>query len=128
MITVVAAVIERSDRRLLIGQRRRNDTSPLKWEFPGGKVRRGESPETALERELQEELGVMLVKSTEIGRVRLRGSPGSCQKSLEITIFWPRIANLLRSLLPDASSPQKSSKVLKKRAQARATPQTDSHS
>src|SRR5437660_9261716 len=63
MITVVAAVIERSDRRLLIGQRRRNDTSPLKWEFPGGKVRRGESPETALERELQEELGVMLVKS-----------------------------------------------------------------
>jgi len=33
MINVVAAVIERSDRRLLIGQRRKNDTSPLKWNF-----------------------------------------------------------------------------------------------
>jgi hypothetical protein len=44
MITVVAAVIEREDRRLLIGQRRRNDTSPLKWEFPGGKVENGETP------------------------------------------------------------------------------------
>ncbi len=72
MTTVVAAVIERSDRRLLIGQRRKNDTSPLKWEFPGGKVREGESAETALARELQEELGVTLVKSIEIGRVRHR--------------------------------------------------------
>jgi len=72
MINVVAAVIERSDRRLLIGQRRKNDTSPLKWEFPGGKVRESESPETALARELQEELGVTLLKSIEIGRVRHR--------------------------------------------------------
>src|SRR5438552_18550485 len=70
MITVVVAVIERSDRRLLIGQRRKNDTSPLKWEFPGGKVREGESPEAALARELQEEICVTLVKSVEIGRVR----------------------------------------------------------
>jgi len=70
MITVVAAVIERGDRRLLIGQRRKNDTSPLKWEFPGGKVRDGESAEVALARELREELGVTLVKSAELGRVR----------------------------------------------------------
>jgi len=63
MITVVAAVIERSDRRLLIGQRRKGDTSPLKWEFPGGKVREGESPEVALARELQEELGATLLKA-----------------------------------------------------------------
>jgi len=38
MRVVVAAVIARADRRLLIGQRRREDTSALKWEFPGGKV------------------------------------------------------------------------------------------
>ncbi len=69
MRVVVAAVIERSDRRLLIGQRRRNDTSALKWEFPGGKVEDGESPETALARELKEELGVRLRKSVAIGRV-----------------------------------------------------------
>src|SRR5437588_11228566 len=72
MITVVAAVIERSDRRLLIGQRRKGDTSPLKWEFTGGKVCEGESPESALARELQEQLGETLVKTAEIGRVRHR--------------------------------------------------------
>jgi 8-oxo-dGTP diphosphatase len=85
MITVVAAVIERSDRRFLIGQRRKNDTSPLKWEFPGGKVRGGESPEVALARELQEELGVTLVKSVELGRVRHQyaGTP----EELEIRFF-----------------------------------------
>src|SRR2546430_4226240 len=42
---------------------RRDDTSPLKWEFPGGKVRDGETPKVALARELREELGVTLVKS-----------------------------------------------------------------
>jgi 8-oxo-dGTP diphosphatase len=70
MIVVVAAVIEREDRRLLIGQRRKNDSSHLKWEFPGGKVQNGESPEAALARELREELGVTLTKCAEIGRVR----------------------------------------------------------
>jgi mutator protein MutT len=69
MRVVVAAVIERSDRRLLIGQRRRDDTSPLKWEFPGGKVEEGETPEQALARELKEELGVTLKKSAPLGRV-----------------------------------------------------------
>jgi 8-oxo-dGTP pyrophosphatase MutT (NUDIX family) len=43
MKLIVAGVVERSDRRLLIGQRRRTDTSPLKWEFPGGKVEEGEN-------------------------------------------------------------------------------------
>jgi 8-oxo-dGTP diphosphatase len=90
MITVVAAVIERGDRRLLIGQRRRSDTSPLKWEFPGGKVRDAESPEVALARELQEELGVTLVKSVEIGRVRHRYA--ETPDELEIRFFVAKIA------------------------------------
>jgi 8-oxo-dGTP diphosphatase len=90
MKTVVVAVIERQDRRLLIGQRRPNDTSPLKWEFPGGKVRDGESPESALARELQEELDATLVKSIEIGRVRHQyaGTPDE----LEIRFFAAAIA------------------------------------
>ena len=65
---VVAAVIERPDRRLLIGQRRRHDSSPLKWEFPGGKVEGEETPEQALARELREEIGATLVRSVMIGR------------------------------------------------------------
>jgi 8-oxo-dGTP diphosphatase len=96
VVTVVAAVIQRSDRRLLVGQRRRNDSSPLKWEFPGGKVREGESPETALARELQEELGVTLTKSLEIGRIRHRYA--ETPDELEIRFFAAAIAE--RELLP----------------------------
>jgi 8-oxo-dGTP diphosphatase len=68
--TVVTAVIEREDRRILIGQRRRTDTSPLKWEFPGGKLEPDETPEDGLARELHEELGATLQRCFEIGRVQ----------------------------------------------------------
>ena len=68
-IQVVTAVIEREDRRILIGQRRRVDSSPLKWEFPGGKVKTGESLEQALARELREELNVTLLRAVPISRV-----------------------------------------------------------
>ena len=85
MRLVVAAVIERSDRRLLICQRRRNDTSPLKWEFPGGKVEPGETPEAALARELREELVVTLEKCVEMGRTRHRYATSS--EELEIRFY-----------------------------------------
>lgn len=70
MRIVVAAVIERADRRILIGQRRKTDSSALKWEFPGGKMEEGEAPEAALARELREELRATLTKSVELGRVQ----------------------------------------------------------
>jgi len=90
MRVVVAAVIERSDRRLLIGQRRRNDTSALKWEFPGGKVQNGEEPASALARELREELGAELVKSAELGRVRHKYA--ETPEELEIRFYAAAIA------------------------------------
>jgi len=55
--TVVAAIIER-DGQILIAQRKNLGYHPLKWEFPGGKVEPGETPEAALIRELHEELGI----------------------------------------------------------------------
>jgi 8-oxo-dGTP diphosphatase len=85
MRTVVAAVIERDDRRLLIGQRRKDDSSPLKWEFPGGKVREGEAAEAALARELHEELGVKLSKCVEMGRVKHKYA--DAPEELEIRFF-----------------------------------------
>lgn len=91
MITVAVAVIERADRRILIGQRRRTDTSPLKWEFPGGKVRTGESAEAALARELQEELNATLASCVEIGRVHHQYADTDAE--LEIRFFAASIAD-----------------------------------
>jgi 8-oxo-dGTP diphosphatase len=62
---VVAGLLIGDDRRILITQRRADQTLPLQWEFPGGKVEPGESPVDALVRELREELGAAVV----VGRV-----------------------------------------------------------
>jgi 8-oxo-dGTP diphosphatase len=67
MLQVVAAIIER-DGRILICRRTREQSHPLKWEFPGGKVEAGETPEAALARELDEELGITGAAGEEIMR------------------------------------------------------------
>lgn len=54
-IRVVGAVII-EDGKVLCAQRGREMTMPLMWEFPGGKVESGESPEVALKREIYEEM------------------------------------------------------------------------
>ena len=64
-LTVVAAVVER-DGLIMLCQRRPEVHNGLKWEFPGGKLEPGESPEQALARELWEELGI----EAQVGRVR----------------------------------------------------------
>jgi len=66
-MNVVAAIIER-DGRILIAQRKAGGAHSLKWEFPGGKVDAEETPETALQRELAEELAIQAVIGDEIVR------------------------------------------------------------
>jgi len=57
MVVVAAALIDR-DGRVLLQQRSQNRSMAGLWEFPGGKVEEGETPEAALIRELNEELGI----------------------------------------------------------------------
>ena len=54
----VSAGILKKDGKVLVGQRPENHTLAGLWEFPGGKIELGESPEQALARELNEELGI----------------------------------------------------------------------
>jgi 8-oxo-dGTP diphosphatase len=67
MVQVVAAIIE-NDGRILICRRKPEQSHPLKWEFPGGKVEPGETPPQALERELEEELAIRGAAGEEITR------------------------------------------------------------
>lgn len=56
-LDVVAALIKKNDKFLLC-QRKRGDRYGLLWEFPGGAVEKGESLKSAIEREINEELGL----------------------------------------------------------------------
>ena len=57
-VLVVACALVDADRRVLLAQRPAGKPMAGLWEFPGGKVEPGETPEDALIRELDEELGV----------------------------------------------------------------------
>jgi 8-oxo-dGTP diphosphatase len=66
---VAAALIVR-EGKVLIGQRRPDQPMASQWEFPGGKIEAGESPEQALVRELEEELGIHAVIGPHITHIR----------------------------------------------------------
>ncbi|HTW59866.1 MAG TPA: (deoxy)nucleoside triphosphate pyrophosphohydrolase [Terriglobales bacterium] len=69
MKRVVAALIVK-EGKLLVCQRTRHQTMPLKWEFPGGKIEEGEQPRDALRRELEEELGILATVGDEVARIQ----------------------------------------------------------
>lgn len=56
-IKVTAAILEK-DGRIIIAQRKSKDHLAGKWEFPGGKIEAGETPEECLSRELNEEFEI----------------------------------------------------------------------
>ena len=66
---MVAALILKNGK-VLVCQRTRHQTMPLKWEFPGGKIEEGEQPRDALRRELDEELGINARIGEEVARIR----------------------------------------------------------
>lgn len=69
MKQVVAALILMDDK-ILICQRTAQQSMPLQWEFPGGKIESGETQEAALHRELEEELGIRAVIGARVTTVR----------------------------------------------------------
>jgi 8-oxo-dGTP diphosphatase len=69
MKQVVAALILKNGK-VLVCQRTRHQSMPLKWEFPGGKIEDGEQPRDALRRELEEELGIDAQVGEEVARIR----------------------------------------------------------
>jgi len=83
MKRVVAALIVQ-EGKILVCQRTKHQTMPLKWEFPGGKIEEGEQPRDALHRELEEELGIDASIGDEVARIRHQYKSGN---SVELRFF-----------------------------------------
>ncbi len=83
---VAAALIVR-DGEVLIGQRRPDQPMALLWEFPGGKIEPGESPEQALARELHEELGITAEIGSKVTCIRHNYRHGG---AVDLTFFTVR--------------------------------------
>ena len=107
---LVAAGIILQGERILICQRHRADAYGLQWEFPGGKVRSGESLERALRRELEEELAIDAAVGREVFRLRhrypdrfvevafliVRSYRGALENRVFETVEWVERGNLGR--------------------------------
>jgi 8-oxo-dGTP diphosphatase len=112
MTEVVAGILKLDgelNAKILICRRRADPPHPLKWEFPGGKIEAGESPEAALVRELREELGIEAQTGRELSRyefaypgknpillifIELAGWQGEIQNLIFEAVVWEKKANL----------------------------------
>lgn len=87
---VVAAVI-RHEGRLLCMQKgpTRFPYTSLRWEFPGGKIEPGETPQQALQREIEEEMDMLVTVRDSVGKVRHEYP----DFSITLEAFWCDVAS-----------------------------------
>lgn len=76
---VVCAVLRQADGRILLARRAPSQHLEGHWELPGGKVEPGESLESALQRELLEELGLVVSVGKELARTVYHYDHGSIE-------------------------------------------------
>ena len=82
-VLVVGAVIAHADK-VLCCRRAPGKASAGLWEFPGGKVEADETPEQALAREIQEELGVPIL----VGDLVLRATTAVDGREIDLACYW----------------------------------------
>jgi 8-oxo-dGTP diphosphatase len=95
MILVTAGILSDGER-VLACQRLDAERFGLKWEFPGGKLEPGETPEACLARELAEELGIQAEVGPEVHR-----TDHTYPNGFTVRLFFfrvPRYAGTLRNL------------------------------
>ncbi len=85
-LRVVAALVYRSGK-ILFTKRQKGKHLPCLWEFPGGKVEKGETDEEALKRELQEEVGV----EAQVGHCCFETRYGYVTRSVHLRVFRCKI-------------------------------------
>jgi 8-oxo-dGTP diphosphatase len=87
MMQVVAAAIGDGDGRWLLQKRPAGKRHAGLWEFPGGKVERGETPLQALVREVNEELTIALVGCRDLPLARAEAEAGEGEPAIVITLY-----------------------------------------
>lgn len=115
-IPVVAGILRKGDQ-ILVGRRPEGHSLGGLWEFPGGKIERGEGPEVALARELREELGI----EAQIGELKLshthsygdvnililffevRFWKGEAKPKHHVELDWIHPLDLLKRPIPEAN-------------------------
>jgi len=134
-LLVVAALIEQRGR-VLLSQRREDQSFALHWEFPGGKVEPGEDPRDALVREIREELGCT-VRTGDVVDVVFHAYPafdlvmpvyrarivhGTARPAQVAAIAWIARSQLARMTLPPADIPLAKKLARRRSVKIRARP------
>ena len=99
LINVVCVILEDGEGRIFVARRPEGKALAGGWEFPGGKIEAGETPERALEREIQEELGIQI----EVGNAL---TASSYDYDFGTVVLHPFRANILSGVINLTEHPE----------------------